>query len=131
MNQRKLLTMSVGLICFSSLCMANPSAPSTKQKGEEEITLVRTGNGAKAGRPKAPDRQVITCTYDGYGMDLNFTFSEGMGVLTVTDENLQGLVYNIDTSLLDVYVPVGNLAGAINIELETENGNVYEGEIKQ
>lgn len=95
------------------------------------MILVKKGKEVIAGRPKAPDRQVITCTYDGYGMDLNFTYSEGMAVLTVTDENLQGLVYNIDTSLLDVYVPVGNLAGAINIELETEHGNVYEGEIKQ
>lgn len=119
------LSLSIGL---SNTIFAEPSSTGTQPK---ELILVKKGKEVKAGRPKAPDRQVITCTYDGYGMDLKFTFSEGMAVLTVTDDNLQGLVYDIDTSLLDVYVPVGNLAGSINIELETENGNVYEGEIKQ
>lgn len=117
------------LACFPFIALADQSSQS--DNSGKKITLQKGNNHGYIKTPKAPDRQVITCTYDGYGMDLDFTFSEGMGVLTVTDETFQPHVYDIDTSLLDVYVPVGNLAGTIDIELETENGNVYEGEIKQ
>ena len=78
-------------------------------------------------RPKAPDRQIITCAYDGETLHLSFIIPEGTATLSVTDETLLTSTYQIDTTPLDVAVQVGELFGTISIEMETEAFNSYNG----
>ena len=91
------------------------------------ITLQKANKGGHAKGPKAPDRQLIVCTYDGMYMELNFAIPEGEATLIVSDETQQYLTYTIDTSTLHVSVPVGPMSGSINIDLETELDNHFSG----
>lgn len=114
------------------LALALPSMVSAEQQSGQSkprppITLQK-GSGHNHGNfPKAPDRQSITCTYDGTTMKFNFTVTEGISTLTVTDETPQCATYTIDTSTLFVSVPVGPLSGSITIELDTERGTHFMG----
>lgn len=93
--------------------------------------ILHKGHGNSHGNfPKAPDRQSITCTYDGSTMEFNFTVAEGTATLTLTDETPQCVTYTFDTSNLEVSVPVGTLYGTITIELDTERGNHFKGIMK-
>lgn len=129
MKQRKLSMALATLLCLSSLCMAE-SNQQTKQKQSVPITLVKINRGGASTRPKAPDRQVITCEYDGEQMFLTFVCSEGFATISVTDQTLLSSIYEIDTAPLEVSVTVGDLCGNINIEMETEKGNSYSGTIE-
>lgn len=78
-------------------------------------------------RPKSPDRQIITCEYTGDTLRLSLTIPEGFGNLYVyNDNNLIGN-FDIDTTSLDINIPVGSLSGNIYIELSTEKENIYSG----
>ena len=117
------------------LAIAIPSLAAAEQNSRESkprppITLQKGNMGGITRYPKAPDRQSITCVYDGSTMELSFTVSEGISTLTVTDETPQCFTYSIDTSSLYVPVPVGSLSGSINIELDTERGNHFSGIIE-
>lgn len=126
MRHQKLYATMLGVCILSSLCMAEPTQ-SSQQKPKAPITLVKRNNGVANGRPKAPDRQVITCAYDGETLHLSFIIPEGTATLSVTDETLIASTYQIDTTPLDVNVPVGELFGSVSIELGTETGNIYKG----
>ena len=113
------------MIAASLLAYAEQSSGNSKSR--LPITL-RKGNGhGHVDCPKAPDRQLITCSYNGMTLEMDFTISEGISTLTVTDETPQCVSYTIDTSTLYVSVPVGTLYGTINIELDTERGNHFTG----
>ncbi len=120
------LSAVAALLCFSSICLAEPQEQ-TQQEQQEPFTLVKVNKGTKAGRPKAPDRQVVTCAYDGEELHLSFVYSEGTATLSVTDETLLTSTYVIDTTPLVVSVPVGELVGTVCIEMETESGVNYMG----
>lgn len=127
-----LLKVTVAVVC--SICLATPCSAENNQQASQNpkstTTLVKTNRGASIRRPKSPDRQQVTCTYDGEVMNINFTISEGMAMLSVTDDSLQFLTFEIDTTPLDVYITIGAHTGTINIELETENGNIFSGTIE-
>ncbi|MDE6478649.1 MAG: hypothetical protein K2L45_00135 [Muribaculaceae bacterium] len=53
-----------------------------------------------------------------------------MATLSVTDDSLQVLTYEVDTTPLEVYVTTGALSGTVYIELETEKGNTFSGTIE-
>lgn len=116
-------------VCLSLLCMAETNQ-TTKNQPKAPITLVKKNRGASTIRPKAPDRQVVTCAYEEEELYFSFVIPEGMATVTVKDENLFSLTYEIDTAPLEVYIPVGELTGDINVELETEKGNFYSGTIE-
>lgn len=99
-------------------------------QGKPPIILQQASKGVIIKRPKAPSRQLVTCSYDGSTLELNFKISEGMSTITVTDETLQCVTYTIDTSELYVSIPVGPLYGSISVTLDTELGNHFEGTIE-
>ncbi len=91
------------------------------------ITLQKTGTRTKPYKPKAPDRQIVTCAYDGDELHFSFVIPEGNATLTMTDERQYSVTYEFDTTPLVVDVPVGNLPGITYLEIETESGNSYSG----
>lgn len=130
MRQNKIFIISAVLTLFSTHCLAESTTADNKDSRKEPINLVKTGKGAIAGRPKAPDRQVVTCAYDGEELHLSFVYSEGAATISVTDETFLTSTYVIDTTPLVVSVPVGELVGTVSIEMETENENSYTGIIE-
>lgn len=116
-------------VLVSTEIAATNNSPSIQSNGYHNIiTLKRRRGESHAKRPKAPDRQIITCYYDGVGIQLTFSISEGNGVLYVCDEYLHGGYFNIDTTNLEDYIEVGEeLSGLIQIEIVTERGNTYCG----
>lgn len=129
MRHLKISTTFIGLSFLSALCMAEQNQPAAPKPQKVPIILVKINKGVSSKRPKAPDRQVVTCAYDGEDMHLSFVIPEGMATLSVTDESLLSSTYAFDTSLQEITVIVGALEGAISIEIGTEWGNVYKGEI--
>ncbi|MBD5287016.1 MAG: hypothetical protein HDS27_05755 [Bacteroides sp.] len=129
MNSKQLSTSLITLCLFGMTCMADPPGQS-QQTPKSPITLGKPNKGVSAGRPKAPDRQTITCAYDGEQLHLSFVYSEGIAILSVTDETMTTNLYFIDTSPLEVTVQVGKLSGKVYIEMETELSNIYQGRIE-
>ena len=111
-------------------CLANAEQSSGGSQPRPLILLQKGNPHDHIKRPKSPDRQLITCEYDGINMELNFTVNEGISTLTVTDESPQCLTYTIDTSTLNASVSVGLLYGSIIIQLDTERGNHFSGVIE-
>ena len=124
---RQLKSFFIIILMLVAPSLASAEQPSGNQKPRPPILLHKSNKGGHINRPKTPDRQSITCTYDGMTMELNFTISEGISTLTVTDETPQCITYTIDTSALYVSVPIGSLSGSITIELYTERGNHFTG----
>ena len=126
----KNILVLVNILSLSSLCMAEYANPTQTEARKTPIVLTKKGKDTIVGKPKAPDRQIVTCAYDGEELHLSFLYSEGTATLSVTDETLLTSIYQIDTTPLDISVSVGELFGTVSIEMETENGNSYYGEIK-
>ena len=90
-----------------------------------DIIICRNPNGG--GRPKAPSRQNVACTYYAGTLSFSFAVPEGECVLSVTD--LRGAnsgVYVFDSTSGSAAVYVGPLEEA-SLEITTSQGNVYEG----
>ena len=113
------------MLAIPSLVVAEKSSSGSTPR--PPITLQKGYGHGVIKFPKSPDRQSITCAYDGMGLELDFAISEGMSTLTVTDETPQCSTYTIDTSSLSVSIPIGSLSGSISIELDTELGNHFSG----
>ena len=124
---RQLKSIFIILLAFVLPSLAVAEQKSEEKKPRPPITLQKGNAGGIIQYPKAPERQSILCTYDGTKMEFNFTVSEGLSTVTVTDETPQCVTYTIDTSALQVSVPVGTLSGSITIELDTERGNHFTG----
>lgn len=126
---KKFITTIAAVVCFGSF-FANAAENQNGQNQRPPILLVKKNRGASTIRPKAPDRQVITCAYDGDALHLNFALSEGAATVHVTDETLITTIFEIDTTPLEATIIVGCLEGACTIEMETEKNNTYSGTIE-
>ena len=125
------LTLIIFTLIFASIpfvCVAE--LPPSKEESNTIIILQKTQNKRHSKYPKSPDRQIVSCSYDGEGIELTFVYSEGISTLTITDDVLNENSYVIDTSCLNVYVPAHGLVGNIYIKLETEDGAIFEGQIE-
>ena len=125
----KIFSTFILLSCSAGILSPELSGQNSSNSNANTIILVRTEKGKPIRRPKAPDRQIVTCAYDGEELHLSLVIPEGMATLSVTDETLLTSIYEFDTTSLEVSVPVGNLIGTISIEMETEN-NTYYGQIE-
>lgn len=108
-------------ICLADNGGGNPS--------DNNIKLTNKRGGQVSSRPHVPERQYITCAYDGENICLNFAYSEGMCDVYVADActgEMQS--FSIDSSELSVAICVGEI-GESYITLITENGNTYEGSV--
>lgn len=114
-----LLLMSIPAIGMAQT-VSQPSTP------KPPITLQKKTTGYLK-TPKVPSRQVITCAFDGNGLEFHFAISEGMSTLTVSDAQSIPKTFTIDSSKLDAYVHTGSLYGSIIVMLYTELDNHYEG----
>lgn len=101
----------LGLTLLSSTCLPLSVISADKEVPRRIITLQKTGTRVKPFRPKAPDRQVVTCTYDGEELHLSFVYTEGSAILSVTDETLFTTTYEVDTTPLNVTVTAGQIPG--------------------
>ena len=80
-------------------------------------------------RPGMPSRQMIVCTYNGEELMFDFTLSEGLCEVTLTDLNTSmSRYYTIDSSELSASIYVGTI-GESEIEISTELGNTYTGNL--
>lgn len=130
MRKRHLTTVLFAFLCLGYVDSFAESAQQNKQEQPQTIILKKNHEDNYKQRPKAPDRQMVTCAYDGEELHLSFLYSEGTATLSVTDETLLTSIYQIDTTPLEVTVSVGELFGTVSIEMETEAGNSYYGEIE-
>lgn len=69
MKSRRSAVILAALIGIYSVGIADSGQQSPHPK--VPITLVKKNGGVPTIRPKAPDRQVITCAYDGEALHLN------------------------------------------------------------
>ena len=129
MRDKKFQLAIIGVCFLSSVCLAEPNQQSQKSQ-KAPITLVKRNRGASTIRPKSPDRQVVSCDYDGEYLHISLVIPEGMATLSVTDETLLTATYHFDTTPLEVTVPIGQLQGSVYVEMETESGNFYHGEME-
>ena len=127
MRKQTKIFIVLAVLAIPTIASAEQSSGSSNSNAP--IALKPGDNKGHIKRPKAPDRQAITCAYDGEQLLLTFVYSEGMATLSVTDETLLSSTYEIDTAPLVVTVPVGQLNGTVSIELETESGRQYIGEL--
>lgn len=94
-----------------------------------ETTLTNSNKKNVSNRPHVPNRQIITCVYDGEDICLEFAYSEGICDVYLTDAYTgETQCFSIDSSELSVVICVGEI-GESYITLITENGNTYEGVI--
>ena len=129
MKTGKFLTAFIGMLSICSVSLAEPTQQ-TEQTQPQTVILVKNNKDTHIKRPKAPDRQQVICAYDGEMICLNIAIPEGMATLSVTDESMKVLTYEIDTTPLDICVTTGALIGNVYIELETEKGNIFTGTIE-
>ena len=127
MRNKKISLLIFGLCSLSPICLAESNQQSTQQP-KTSISLTKK-NKSNSSRPKAPDRQVVTCEYDGENLHLSFVYPEGSATLSVTDDSLLTATYLIDTDPLDLKVSVGSLSGTISVKIETEYGNTFVGDL--
>ena len=122
MTTKKLLA-----VLFSCLALT-AAANNPNTGGGSTVPLEQTKPRPNpGGRPKAPSRQNVTCTYYAGTLSFSFAVPEGECVLSVTD--LRGAnsgVYVFDSTSGSAAVYVGPLEEA-SLEITTSQGNVYEG----
>lgn len=116
-----MMLVSLSVLGSSSTQQATPRPP---------IILERGTSHGHINRPKMPERQTISCCYDGEGLLLSFLCSEGLSAISITDENRQIEIKDLDTSKLEIYIPVGFLSGIIYVQLRTQREVIYEGIIE-
>ena len=124
MRNLKIFTLLILLTISGLKCIGEEKQPVTV----DTIILTKKSN-SKSRHPKTPDRQVVSCSYYNGTIKLHFIYSEGNAVLNVRDENMNIDSYDVETSLLDVTIPVTPLYSTISIEVETAAGNTYYGEL--
>ncbi|MDE6548637.1 MAG: hypothetical protein K2L22_06540 [Muribaculaceae bacterium] len=130
MRSKKIRFTLLGLTLLSSLCLSFSSMHAENEQPQRSTVLEKTETGFKPIRPKTPDRQIVTCVYDGEELHLSFVLQEGNATLSLTDDSLVTVTYEIDTRPLDISVSVGSLYGPTSIEVSTEKGNSYTGTIE-
>lgn len=128
MIAKKTLFTYLAITC-SGMILTMHAENSAQETNQSTITLTKSVRTNPIKRPKAPDRQIVTCTYDGEELNLNFVIPEGMATLSCTDETLLTATFEFDSTPLQVSIPVGKLWGTVSIELETANGNTYTGSL--
>lgn len=127
MKNLKTILIIMLMACTGSIVYGEPS----NQKTSKVVIALQKSRGANSqNKPKSPDRQVISCAYDGEVMELHFAFSEGVVDIAISDAEMQEAVYSLDSSSLEIYIPIPDLVGPINITLNTERGVSYEGSIE-
>lgn len=130
MKARQSLIVLIALVCSGPFFTTRADQKESEKKEPSTFTLLKAVRSNHQGRPKAPDRQVVTCAYDGEDLRISFVIPEGTATLSVTDETLLTAFYQFDTTPLEVTVPVGALQGTVYVEMETESGNFYQGELE-
>ena len=116
------------LLALTGSAIPSVADQSSPQGGSRPpIILTRSNGQGYLKTPKAPDRQVITCSYDGEMLTLNFIYSEGWAALSVIDDCGYDAKYFVDSSDLYIQLYIGPLIGTIYIQLETEADKDYQG----
>lgn len=113
------------LATMPMIMQAHPSADSRKPR--PPIILEKNNSNGQTKRPQAPDRQMVTCSYDGTGLMLTLKIPEGIATFTVSDEKMNDWTYTIDTSEIEIYVNIEPLSGNITLQLDTERDNHFFG----
>lgn len=93
---------------------------------ELQLHLVIKCRKPRPNRPGMPSRQIINCTYDSGELTIDFTVTEGMCEVVLTENTGMAFQYTVDSSELTVTIFV-DLIGESEIEISTESGNVYSG----
>lgn len=93
------------------------------------VILERQGDKSTGKRKKMPDKQIISCCYDGESLVVDFSMPDGLCTVTIFDpETNASKSYLIDSSLLTVNLDVSQ-SQSLYIEIMTGRGVIYEGYI--
>lgn len=125
MKKILLLILTIFACCLQ-ICLADNGG---ENQTNNTLKLTKIKGGQTSNRPHMPDRQVITCVYDGENICLDFAYSEGVCDTYVMDARTGEMQhFSFDSSELSVFIYVGEI-GESYITLVTEYGNTYEGTI--
>lgn len=76
-----------------------------------------------------PSKQIVICYYEDGTLFIEFRLSEGTTSLSIDNQTYT----SIETVEFDSSLPyshyIGEIENGISIRMETEEGNIYEGEI--
>ncbi len=127
MKPLKIFTLILTVGILSVPLMSGAAGESRPVSNGSRILLQRHSSRNPHMRPNAPSRQLIDCTYNEGLLTFNFTFSEGMCDVYLTEIST-GMteVYSIDSSDLTASVYVGTIE-SLSIEIVTEQGHSYVG----
>lgn len=117
------ITMTI-LLIFS---MESMSQQSTANNSLNNTTTLSTQSKGANHRPKAPSRQIISCSYENDIFTFEFVISEGVCEVIITDITTGEEIYEVfDSSALQAKVYAGEITDC-DIQLTTETGNIYTG----
>ena len=118
------------LFCGLSLVAALPATAVSQQ--EERPIIVRGGTPTPGERPGPRSTVVpITCILEDETFNLFVTFTENLGTVSITEENLStGMTtsVNVDSSEGGAIIPVFGDPGYYEITFVTESGSIYTGD---
>lgn len=103
-----------------------PQVPTGGDNGNE-TTLKNENPYRGTGRPKMPSKQIITCKYNVCQIYLSFVLPEGECTLMAQDSDGHYDCIAFDSSDLAVILSVSEMHGPIQVTLQTEHGNTYNG----
>lgn len=122
-----LLFLFVCLMAFADDNNKSDQSNNRKYPAEMHPFNLRKGLKDPMSRPGAPDRQRVSCYYDGETIVIDFYYPEGECLVTLTDL-YTGMTqcHSDNSSGLEISVPVGEIFES-SIEVSTEKGNKYIG----
>ena len=118
------------LFCGLSLVATLPAIAVSQQ--EERPIIVRGGTPTPGGNPGPRSTTIpIVCILEDETFNLFVTFTENLGMVSITEENLStGMTtsVNVDSSEGSFVIPVFGDPGYYAITFVTESGSVYTGD---
>lgn len=125
-----ILVMAMLFCCSTTQTVSaqsqSPETPPTYTPTRRDVPLNRKGSDPSL-RPHKPSMQQICCYHENGILYIEFRVPEGTCNLTVTSSEQGVEEYTIESSIpSEIYI---GALDEFDIEIETENGNTYEGGI--
>ena len=122
-----MITALAIILASAPFIKADEKSPATDSNGK--VIVIAIDPKISAGRPKAPSKQHIECWYCDGELSFDFVIPEGECILYLTDYATGFMTQYAFDSADDADVYVGSLPNGGAIEISTESGHTYHGEI--
>ena len=129
MNLKKFFSLLLCAGCATLFAASPVDKTQPSRPTQNKVIILEKSNKAESARPKAPSRQVVTCSYDGQYLCFDFVVPEGECNVTVTEWYSNAVQnYTIDSSELSADVYVGELYES-TVTVTTANGHTYTADL--